>query len=296
MGAVELRPLGVGELLDVAIRLALRNAGTLIRAVIVVVLPLQIISAIVTVSGQGHSLRDENGSLTFSGSDAWTIGVTLAIVVVIGVVTPLFASGVCLKAVGDSYLGGTPDWRSSLRFVLGRFHSILWIAFLVGFGGLLGAILCFLPGIWLWVSWAVAVPVLLIEGTRGRKALGRSFRLVKGRWWGCFGALVLAYLLVGVVNAGVTALLSAVSLSGPGHSTVVELVLDTVSGCLSSLITTPFTAALTVVLYIDLRVRKEGFDVQLLAAQIGLEAGAVARLPDPPAETPGGFTSAARKQ
>jgi hypothetical protein len=290
MGAVELRPLGVGELLDVAIRLALRNAGTLLRAVVVVVLPLQVISAIVYVSGQDDSIRNANGQFAFDRNDAWTLAVSLAVVFLISAVTPLLASGVCLKAVGDAYLGGTADWRSSLRFTLGRFHSILWIGFLAGVGGVLGAIACILPGIWLWISWAVAVPVLLIEGSRGRKALGRSFRLVKGRWWGCFGALLLAYLLVGLVSAGINAVLAAISLSGSGHGEVIEFALRTVSGSVSSMITTPFTAALTVVLYIDLRVRKEGFDVQLLAAQIGLEPGAVARLPDPPSETQGGPT------
>ena len=112
-----------------------------------------------------------------------------------------------------------------------------------------------------------------MEGTRGRKALGRSFGLVKGRWWPTFGALVLAFILVGIVSAGLTQLLAAFSLGSTGHGSIVDFTLRVVTETVSSLITTPFTAALTVVLYIDLRVRKEGFDVQLLAAQIGLEPG-----------------------
>jgi hypothetical protein len=201
---------------------------------------------------------------------------------IIAVITPLLASGVCFKAVADAYLGGTSDWRSSLRYILPRLHSILWITILGGLGILVGFCLCLIPGIWLGASWAIAVPVLLTEGARGSDALRRSFALVKGRWWGTFGALVIAFILVGIVSAAITALLSAVSLDPTGHGALLDFVLRVVSGTLSSLITTPFTAALTVALYIDLRVRKEGFDVQLLAAQIGLEPGETLQVPEPP--------------
>jgi hypothetical protein len=295
VAAVELRPLGIGELLDVAIRLTLKNAGTLLRAVIVVVLPLQVISAIVYVSGSDDQLRNENGKVTLgSGTSAGTFAATFAIVLLISWLTPLIASGVCFKAVGDAYLGGKPNWRESLRFTLGRLHSIAWISILVALGAFAGAILCVLPGVWLFISWAVALPVLMTENARGTKAMGRSFRLVKGRWWATFGALVLAYILSAVVGGGVAALLSAASLSGSGHSTLVDIVLRVVSGSISSLITVPFAAALTVVIYLDLRVRKEGFDVQLLAAQIGLEPGAVPVVPAPPSGPlgPGGESRA----
>ncbi|MEO9176653.1 MAG: hypothetical protein ABI317_14155 [Gaiellales bacterium] len=283
MAAVELRPLGIGELLDVAIRLTVKNAGTLLRAVIIVVVPLQVISAIVYVSGSDDRLRNVNGKVSLgSGTSAATFAATFSIVLLISWLTPLIASGVCFKAVGDAYLGGRPNWRESLRFTLGRLHSIAWISVLVALGSFAGAILCLVPGVWLFISWAIALPVLLTENARGTKALRRSFRLVKGRWWATFGALVLAYILSAVVGGGIAALLSAASLSGSGHSTLVDIVLRVVSGSISSLLTVPFAAALTVVIYLDLRVRKEGFDVQLLAAQIGLEPGAVPVVPAPP--------------
>jgi hypothetical protein len=283
MAAVELRPLGIGELLDVAIRLTVRNAGTLLRAVVVVVLPLQVISAIVYVSGSDDQFRNVNGKVTLgSGTSAGTFAATFAIVLLISWLTPLIASGVCFKAVGDAYLGGSPSWRESLRFTLGRVHSIAWISILVALGSFAGAILCLLPGIWLFISWAIALPVLMTENARGTKALRRSFGLIKGRWWATFGALVLAYILSAVVGGGISALLSAASLSGSGHSTLVDIVLRIVSGSISDFLTVPFVAALTVVLYLDLRVRKEGFDVQMLAAQIGLAPGEVPVVPVPP--------------
>jgi hypothetical protein len=286
MAAVELRPLGIGELLDVAIRMSIRNAGTLLRAVVVIVLPLQVVSAIVFVSGDDSQI----GHVGDHG-DRGTLVATYIVVLLIGWLTPLVASGVCFKAVGDAYLGGTADWRSSLRFTLGRLPAIAWVSVLIAIGSFGGAILCIVPGVWLFISWAVALPVLLTENVGGGKALSRSFQLVKGRWWATFGALVLAYILSAVVGGGISALLSAASLSGSGHSTAVDIALRIVSGTISQLITVPFVAALTVILYLDLRVRKEGFDVQLLAAQIGLAPGEAPLVPAPPT-TPPGFVRA----
>ena len=283
MAAVELRPLGVGELLDVAIRLTIRNAGTLVRAVMVVVLPLQVLSAIVYVSGSDDKLQTVNGQTSLAPHvDATTFAATFAVVGLIAWITPLVASGVCFKAVGDAYLGHPSDWRSSMRFTLGHVHSILWISILVALGSAVGLVLCVVPGVWWAISWSIALPVLLTEDARGTKALRRSFRLVSGRWWATFGALLLAGLLSAIVAGGVSALFSFASLSGSGHSTLVQIVVQIVSGTISNLLSVPFVAALTVVIYLDLRVRKEGFDVQLLAAQIGLEPGEVAAVPVPP--------------
>jgi hypothetical protein len=46
-------------------------------------------------------------------------------------------------------------------------------------------------------------------------------------------------------------------------------VLATIAGIVGAAVTTPFQAALLTVLYFDLRVRKEGFDLELLAEGIG---------------------------
>src|SRR2546428_1225056 len=106
----------------------------------------------------------------------------------------LISSAAVLRAVSVAYLGGTPDWRDSLKAATSRLRSLIWLGFLM-FGGLvLAAVALILPAIWVGVAWSVAFPVLIAEGQRGTKALGRSFGLVKGRWWPTFGALFLAFL------------------------------------------------------------------------------------------------------
>ena len=71
---------------------------------------------------------------------------------------------------------------------------------------------------------------------------------------------------------------SAVSTVQSGQATFVGIVVSIVAGTLSSLVTTPFVAAFVTVLYFDLRVRKEAFDLQLLAQRIGVDPPAGALL------------------
>jgi hypothetical protein len=290
----ELRPLSVGEVLDVAIKIFFRNWTVLFAIVLPIVAPVQLFSNLVTSSAatdeDPFATTSPTGEVTLDLDEFWLFVTGLVVVIVLGVVASTLATGACFKAVGDSYLGERPTWKGSLGFALRRIHSILWVTVLGGFLVFLGVIACIVPGVWLYVSFAVAVPALLMEDVRGRRALGRSRRLVKGRWWATFGIVILGSLLAGIVSGAVSAGLSAASLADPDNE-LVSIVSGTVGGTIGSALTTPFQAAFVTVLYFDLRVRKEGFDLELLAERIGLthrpEGGfrpaPVALLPERPA-------------
>jgi hypothetical protein len=288
----KLRPLSVGEVLDVAIKIYFRNARTLFAIVVVVVAPLQLLSAFVTTSAESQGpafiVNETTGEVTIEWDRLWLYVTASAVIVVFSFIAATFAIGACFKAVSDAYLGARPTPRQSLAFALRKVHSIMWITVLGAFLAFLGVLLCIVPGIWLYVAFAVAVPALLMEDVRGRRALGRSRRLVKGRWWPTFGILILGGLLAGIVSAAISAALEVLVLADPG-SEVVAVVLRTIGGTVAGTLATPFQAAFVTVLYFDLRVRREGFDLQLLAERIGLtrppEGGfrpAPTSLPPPP--------------
>ena len=137
----------------------------------------------------------------------------------------------------------------------------------------IGFIFLIVPGVYLYVCFAVAVPVLLTEGVKGRKALGRSRRLVRGRWWGTFGVVFLGAILVGIVEGALVGLTAIVTTLDTADPTLGSFIFSTTATVLASVISTPLSAAFITVLYFDLRVRKEAFDLQLLAEQIGVEPG-----------------------
>ncbi len=283
----ELRPLGIGEILDVGIKITTRHYWTLARAVLVVVVPVQLLAAVVdlsvadgALSGAGSDPFETNQfGTTELDADVWTLVAAVLVAAILGLLAQTIATGACFKAVADAYLGHTPSWRRSTAEVLRRLHSIVWISVLTYLLGGLALLACILPGIWLFIAWTVAIPAFLTEGAKGRRALGRSFRLVRGFWWRTFAIVVLGTILASIISAVISGVLVAAALTS--DSTLATVVANFLASVVAGAITTPFIAAVTIVLYFDLRVRKEGFDLALLAARLGegREPGAGAPLP-----------------
>jgi len=278
--APQLRPLGIGEILDVGLKIYFRNWLTLFKIVVFVVLPAEILANVVEVSALPSNVTISSGDPfggsfttegTISRQDAITVLVGYVIAILINFVAGRFAQAGCFRAVADAYLGEEVGWRSSLRFALRRLPAVVAVAILSGIIVGIGTLLCVVPGIYFYVAFAVAVPVLLVEGAGPSRALGRSRELVRGRWWGTCGVAVVGYLLVSIVSVALTGLVVGVAFANPARNTVTGFILNTLAGTIGSMIATPAAAAFITVLYIDLRVRKEGFDLLLLARRLGVE-------------------------
>ena len=273
-----LRPLGIGEILDAGIKVTTKRFAALAKLVAAVTIPIQVLAAFVTLSTVDEdSLTGTTTTSNQIDSDFWTQLAGNSVVSLLGLLSTLVALAACTRIVAGAYFGEAPDWVESLRYAGRRFHSLLWVGFLFVLMVGLGAIACIIPGIWLAVAYALAIPVLLIEGTKGIGALGRSYRLVRGRWWPTFGVLLLGQLLISVVQFVLQLPVLGVLLAGGDDPNVAVFVVgSTITGVISTVLTTPFLVAVLVVVYIDLRVRKEGLDLQLMAQHVGATAPAAA--------------------
>jgi hypothetical protein len=283
-----LRPLGVGEILDVGIKIYWRHAVTLFKIVVFVVLPAQIVVNVVQISAApsdtnvfgggglfGPAFGPNGDVSTMTNSEAVTFAVGVGVALLINALAGKLAQGACFRAVADAYLGDPISSRSSLRYALRRMPALVGVSILGTLLASLGLIFCIVPGVYLWVAFFVAVPALLVEGVGPIKALGRSRRLVKGRWWPMCGVALVGYFLVFLVSGVVSGLVLGVAAVG-SRGTVVGFVLATLSTTVGSMLTTPAVAAFATVAYIDLRVRHEGFDLLLLAQRIGGDGPTVA--------------------
>ena len=186
--------------------------------------------------------------------------------------------------MADAYLGSEPDWRRSLGFAVRRLPGLVGLALAGGLILVLAFVALIVPGIWLAVAFSVSVPALLLERGGPVQALRRSFRLVRGRWWPTAGALIVGYLLIAILGAIVQAVVLILPSVLAGGNTVAGAFADVVGGTLGAAITTPYTAAVVTLLYFDLRVRKEGLDLQLIAEGAGVERDPNAPLPAPLSE------------
>lgn len=277
MQAVELRPLSIGEILDVGIKIVWRHAWTLVRIVVFVVAPVQVLAVLVQASAMPDSVIEATyGRQPFdqtqpvTGDDLRTWIAAFAVAVLLAFVASTIAVGACFKAIADAYLGERPGWRASVAYALRRVHSLIWLVVLYYVLVGVGFVLCIVPGVFLGVAWVVAIPALLTEGIRGRKALGRSFRLVRGRWWPSFGLAAVALIFAGFISYAVQFLFLVPLFTDAGENAPVALTMNALASITSSALSTPLIAAFATVLYFDLRVRKEGFDLALLAERIGV--------------------------
>jgi hypothetical protein len=273
--APRLRPLDIGQKIDAAIKLTMRNFGTLATIVLLVAAPVQVLTVLVTVSTlpDDYTVGDSFGGGTATpetGTDVSTgFWVGQIIVSLLALFVYLLTTAGCFKAIGHAYLGDRTTWQDSLGFATSRLHSVLWVSVLVGLATIAGFIALIIPGIYLAVAFSLALPVLLLENKKGGSALGRSRKLVSGRWWRVFGVLLAGYILASVIAGIVQGLLAALMFVAVGDDSVMSVILSGIAGLAGQVITTPFVAALVTVVYFDLRVRKEAFDLEVLAQAMG---------------------------
>jgi hypothetical protein len=282
-----LRPLRVGEILDAAIKLYVRNARVLIGAAAAVVVPVQLLTAVVLLStyDSGQDIPAGVGSTAPQPDAAARAGATL-ITTLASLIAATLVTAACVKAVSDSYLDQGTSVGASLRFAARRLLPLIALTFLQGIGIAIGFVLLVIPGVWLYASWWVAIPALLIERRNPVRALGRSRRLVKGRWWPVAGVALITNVMVLFVGGIVTGLLTGLALSGGPPSVLFAVLISTAATVVSQTLLQPFTASVTTVTYFDLRIRREGFELELMADQLGLPE---ASLPKPPPLAPGAF-------
>jgi hypothetical protein len=131
--------------------------------------------------------------------------------------------------------------------------------------------------------WSLAAPALMLENASVTTAMRRSWRIVRGSTWRVFGILLLAGIIVNIgqavitVPVGLLAALPAAGQASPYESlpiTFAQLLISGVGSIVAGAIFYPFSAAVSALLYIDLRMRREGLDVRLAqAAAEGTPAG-----------------------
>jgi hypothetical protein len=277
MSATAMRPRRVGEILDAAIKLYIANARILMGLAAVVVIPLQLLTAVVLLSTvpSGSDVPSGPFSGTNSATDkAAAIGAQ-ATLEVASLLVGALVTAACVKAVSDAYLGQAPAIGESLRFALRRLVRVVGLEIVLNLGLVLAFIALIIPGIWLYAAWSVAVPCLLIERRGIFRALGRSRRLVKGRWWPTAGVVLVTTIMVSLVAGALAAALAAIAGVSHQSSALLAVATTVLAGAVGGIITQPFRAAAITVLYYDLRVRREGYDLHVLADQLGLPAASL---------------------
>jgi len=257
-GCVALRPLGLADILDGSFRVIRRNPGATLGLSAV----LAVIRVAVTAGLQLGAYRTLN-----------SVQLELLGTLVVGAALGTVLTGMLTLVVTQDVLGVRISTREVLTRLRGRAWALLGLALVITVLESLALLPLLVLGVWLWGLWAVAVPVLMVERSTVRGALSRSRRLVSGLWWRVWGIRALGFLLASLLGALVTVpfILLASLVTGSGFTAtgvnsgvpVAYVLIISVGSVLSSTLTSPIRAGIDALLYLDLRMRREGLDIVL---------------------------------
>jgi len=231
------RPRTLGEILSEAFRIYRENAANLLVIVAVVVVPLSLIGAVAI------RLFDVTLALVFIGA-------------AIGVIISFILQAAMLRGAAQATIGDPVDVEASYRWGLSRLGSVLLVAFLVGIVVGVGFLLLIIPGIIFLVFLSVSEPALIVENRRGTEAMSRSWNLVRGHFWHALVVILVASIITWVIQG----ILGAIG----GDNWFVRWIFSAIA----QIITAPFTALVTVLLYLDLRARTEALTADRLRTEL----------------------------
>jgi hypothetical protein len=302
-GIIPLRPLGLGEILDGAFRAIRANPRVMFGLSAVVVAVTVAIQSVLQwyVGGLiAGELADVSATLDPTGANGVTetLAPTLAtaatsplVSVAVTVLTGLLIVSVSRSVIGQRISVGeawSRSWRRVLLLLVFSFVSTaiilaVWAAFvgvLVLLGtaeqwgvvvvlGLLGGLALLAATVWFSIRILLIPATLVLEGTGVGTAIRRGWRLTRGSFWRLLGIYLLTSIMVAVV-AGLIAtpasLVSAFLLQDPLLTSFGSIVIIGIANVVAYTLTTSFMAAVLALLYIDVRMRREGLDVELARA------------------------------
>lgn len=302
-GAMPLRPLTLGDMYDAAFRIIRFNpkatvGSSVLVAAVSMAVPV-LVTALLTVlvdlsaaqSGDDLSTAEVVGYAGSVGSlFLGTILQSIGSILVTGMIAHVTAAAAIGRrlSLGEAWAATRGSrWRLvGLTMLLGLMltglilvYGLLWVPVvvllptwaIVLFG--LVTVPAFLAfACWFWIRvYYLPVPALMLERTRVLAAIGRGFRLTRRQFWRTFGIALLTVVIGAIAGSMLSAPFTIAAqvlplvMADSRYAVLLLVGLSALATVVQTAFVTPFTSAVTSVQYLDQRIRKEAYDVELLA-------------------------------
>lgn len=265
--APRFEPMTAGVLLDRAFRLYTGNFALMLGITAAAYVPFYLLMLAIESSIQG-SLPAQDGSL------ATLLFQLLFMILWASIAFPL-ATGATTYAVSERYLGNEVTIAEALRRGLSHFWPLSIAQITATIRVLCGFLLLIVPGILWMLSYSLIVPAIVIEGQRALPSLRRSRDLIKGYRGKAFCILLVVNLLQVVLAGGVGLIARMFLNSDAGSGAVINSAVNN----LLSIVFTPLGIIAAILLYYDMRIRKEGFDLEMLNQALATAPRSMAAAP-----------------
>ena len=304
-GAIALRPLGLGDIFDAAFRIIRFNPkATVGAAALVAALTMAIpvlITALLTFtvgtaldSGELGSNNDIADLVGLSGSFVSLAGGAILLQVGLVLVTGMVAHVTMAAALGQRLSLGEA-WRAThgkrwrllglvlLTSLVATVGVVVWILSVVALAvgvqstvtvvlyAVLSGLFVLLPAeLWFWIRiYYLPAPALMLEPIGVLDAIGRGYALTRGQFWRIFGIALLTLVVTSIAGnifgIPITIAGELLGFAVPDYAVLVLVVTQALTSVLGAAFTAPFTSAVTSLQYLDQRMRKEAFDVELMS-------------------------------
>lgn len=254
MSDLLLRPRSATELVDAAFQVYRRAPVQFMLGVAAVYVPWLVVRLVF----------DLNITPPTAGNPALAVDLNqLILMAAAGMAIFALAGGVTTVLASNVYLEQPVDMPAAFRQVLRRFITLVVASLLVVVLIAIGAILFLFPALYVIARFYAIRQAVMLEDAGVGRSLARASALSKGFKWHILATLFFVVVLTIAVDVGVSMLLARLP----------SRVLVNLFSTALAVVIGPLFGITETVLYYDLRIRKEGFDVEYLA-------GAAA--PEPP--------------
>ncbi|BBZ78122.1 hypothetical protein MANY_34590 [Mycolicibacterium anyangense] len=295
-GIIPLRPLSLSDIFNGAVGYIRTNPKATLGLTAVVVIITQILALLLQLGPLAYAGRvgaqtgDELSTPMLIGSAASTIAGGIATAL-----SAILLSGMLTVVVGRAVFGSTITVGEAWQRVRGRLLALIGLSALevVAAVVVIGAVILAILGIsvagntvaavlvgiplvlmmiavllYLYTALAFAPVAIVLERKSVMEAINRSFGLVRNHFWRVLGIRLLASLVAGLVAGAVAVPFSiAGQLTALGADTsgpfIAATAIAAVGGAIGQIVTAPFNAGVVVLLYTDIRIRAEAFDLVL---------------------------------
>ncbi|MFE5484596.1 hypothetical protein [Streptomyces sp. NPDC056527] len=305
-GVIPLRPLGMGEILDGAVSTMRTYWRTVLTITVTVAVISQVADILVqrflvptAPAIDPNASPDEAMAQLGDSLQTSLVGSIPAILILL--MATLVSAALLTVVISRAVLGrpvsigaAWQEARPRLLQLLGLTLLLPVISAAIIFGAMLpgillgdvtdgalvvlGALVGVVVVVWLMIRFSLASPALMLERQGVIQSMKRSAKLVQGAWWRIFGITLLTQLLLLIVGMIITVpfAILAIVVDGEGFSGLASgstpefgwsfLIITGIGGVITSAITYPISAGVTVLLYVDQRIRREALDLELARA------------------------------
>jgi hypothetical protein len=266
-----LRPMTVADVLDGGFAVLKARPRRILGLVAAFVIPAQLLIAFLERSALGgrtvvelwtsdptvlNETADTNQAEQLAGTVLQLVLPAIALV---------FLAAAIAHLVSAWSVGHDPSGREMLSVAGRRWWPLLASFVLVKAAEAVGVLGCYVGAVFVMPLFVAVAPVIGVEAVGPVAALQRSARLTGHRYWPVLGIALLMAVVSALIGQAIAALPLGLA-AWVGFDSGWPLV--ALGSIVRDMVVLPFVAAATVLLYLDLRVRSEGLDIELDALDV----------------------------